>query len=98
MLPSKNPIKASLYTGVAYIVTVLLLILPYLLIENYYVCLALTLTMAVTIIAVFNYYIAIAKDEPFKQRFIEMAGLSLGVAGLSFMVGLAIREFLGIEI
>jgi VIT1/CCC1 family predicted Fe2+/Mn2+ transporter len=94
----KNPLKASLYTGAAYIVTVILLILPYLLLENFYVCLVLTLAMGVVIIAVFNYYIAIAKDEPFKQRFTEMAGLSLGVAGLSFVVGLLIREFLGIEI
>ncbi len=94
----KNPLKASLYTGVAYIVTVLLLVLPYLLLQNYYVSLAITLTTAVLIIAVFNYYIAIAKDEPFKRRFFEMAGLSLGVAGLSFVVGLLVRRFLGVEI
>ncbi|MBN1937910.1 MAG: VIT1/CCC1 transporter family protein [Anaerolineae bacterium] len=95
---SKSPIKAALYTGAAYIITVLLLILPYLLIQNYYVCLAITLTSAVAIIAMFNYYISVAKDEPFKRRFSEMAGLSLGVAGLSFVVGLLIREFLGVEI
>lgn len=51
-----------------------------------------------TYIALFNYYISVAKDESFKQRFLEMAGLSLGVAGLSFVVGLLIREFLGVEI
>lgn len=94
----KSPLKASLYTGAAYIVTVLLLILPYLIFENYYLCLAITLAVAVAIIAVFNYYISVAKDLPFKRRFFEMAGLSLGVAGLSFVVGLVIREFLGIEI
>ncbi|MBN1583375.1 MAG: VIT1/CCC1 transporter family protein [Anaerolineae bacterium] len=94
----KNPLKASLYTGVAYIVTVLLLIMPYLLLDNYYLCLAVTLVGAVVIIALFNYYISVAKDEPFKQRFFEMTGLSLGVAGLSFVVGLLIREFLGVEI
>lgn len=94
----KNPFKASLYTGAAYIMTVLLLIMPYLLLENYYLCLVVTLTEAVAIIALFNYYISVAKDEPFKRRFLEMAGLSLGVAGLSFVVGLLIREFLGVEI
>jgi VIT1/CCC1 family predicted Fe2+/Mn2+ transporter len=94
----KNPLKASLYTGAAYIVTVLLLILPYLIIQNYYICLAVTMFIAVVIIAVFNYYIAIARDEPFKKRFYEMAGLSFGIAGLSFVVGLLIRKFLGIEI
>jgi VIT1/CCC1 family predicted Fe2+/Mn2+ transporter len=94
----KSPLKASLYTGAAYVITVLLLILPYLLLENYYLCLAVTLAGAVAIIALFNYYISVAKDESFKRRFFEMAGLSLGVAGLSFVVGLLIREFLGVEI
>ena len=94
----KSPLKASLYTGAAYVVTVLLLILPYLLLDNYYLCLAVTLAGAVAIIAGFNYYISVAKDESFRQRFIEMASLSLGVAGLSFVVGLLIREFLGVEI
>ncbi len=94
----KNPLKASLYTGAAYILTVLLLILPYLLLQNYYVALAITLAVGIVIIAVFNYYIAIAKDEPFKKRFLEMAGLSLGVAALSFVVGLIVREVFGVEI
>jgi len=94
----KDPLKASLYTGAAYIVTVLLLILPYLLLQNYYAALAVTLIAGVAIIAVFNYYIAVAKDEPFKRRFLEMAGLSLGVAGLSFVVGLVVREVFGVEI
>jgi hypothetical protein len=30
--------------------------------------------------------------------FLEMAGLSLGVAGLSFVIGYLIRTFLGIEV
>ncbi len=93
-----NPVKASIYTGSAYIVTVLILILPYLILDNFYVCLACTLTAAVLIIAFFNYYISIAKDVPFKKRFFEMAGLSLGVAGLSFFVGFILRSFLGVDI
>lgn len=94
----KSPARASLYTGAAYLMTVLLLILPYLLATNYYVCLACSLTLAVIIIAGFNYYISVAKDEPFRRRFVEMAGLSLGVAALSFLVGLLMRTFFGIEI
>ena len=94
----KHPVKASLYTGTAYIMTVAVLILPYLIFENYYVCLALTLVGAVSIIAVFNYYISVAKDQPFRQRFFEMAGLSLGVATLSFVLGYFIRTALGVEV
>ena len=94
----KNPVRASIYTGGAYVVTVLILILPYLILENFYVCLGCTLTAAVLIIAFFNYYISVAQDVPFKRRFLEMAGLSLGVTALSFLVGLLIRTFLGVDV
>ncbi|MFQ5811900.1 MAG: VIT1/CCC1 transporter family protein [Anaerolineae bacterium] len=94
----KNPVRASIYTGGAYVVTVLILILPYLILENFYVCLACTLAAAVLIIAFFNYYISVAQGVPFKRRFLEMAGLSLGVTALSFLVGLLIRTFLGVDV
>lgn len=94
----KHPVRAAVYTGIAYIITVTLLILPYLLIQNFYVDLAISLTTAVLIIAVFNYYISVAKDEPFRKRFAEMAGLSLSVAAFSFGIGYIIRLWLGVEI
>ncbi len=95
---SKHPVRAAVYTGVAYIITVTLLILPYLLFENYFLDLAISLTTAVIIIAVFNYYISVAKGESFKERFMEMAGLSLSVAAFSFVIGYFIRIWLGVEI
>jgi VIT1/CCC1 family predicted Fe2+/Mn2+ transporter len=94
----KHPLKASLYTGFTYIATVIILIFPYLTFENYYLCLALTLTAAICIIALFNYYISVAKDEPFRRRFLEMAILSLGVAAFSFVIGYVIRSVLGVEV
>jgi len=94
----KLPVRAAIYTGIAYIGTVSLLILPYLLFDNYYFDLAWALTTAVIIIAIFNYYISVAKGEPFRTRFLEMAGLSLGVALFSFVIGYFIRLWLGIEI
>lgn len=94
----KHPVRAAIYTGIAYIGTVFLLILPYLLFENYFFNLGWALVTAVLIIAVFNYYISVAKDEPFRERFLEMAGLSFGVAVFSFVIGYLIRIWLGIEI
>jgi len=94
----KNPLRASVYTGVAYLITVLLLILPYLLLDNYYLCLGCTLGGAVLIIALFNYYISVATDESFRRRFTEMAGLSLSVAAFSFLIGYLLRLFLGIDV
>jgi len=94
----KHPVRAAIYTGVAYIITVALLVLPYLLIENYILDLAIALTTAVIIIAVFNYYISVAKGESFRARFTEMAVLSLSVATFSFIIGYFIRKWLGIDI
>jgi VIT1/CCC1 family predicted Fe2+/Mn2+ transporter len=95
---TRDASRAALYTGVAYIITVALMILPYLLVPNLYVCLALALAAAIAIIAAFNYYIAVVKDLDFKARFLEMAALSFGVAGLTFLISLAIRLLLGVNI
>lgn len=94
----KEPVKSSIYTGIAYTITVILLIVPYLVLENPYLCLGWTLSVAVLIIAAFNYYISVAGDRPFRKHFLEMAGVSLGVALLSFGVGYIVRAFLGVEV
>jgi len=95
---NKHPVRAAIYTGIAYITTVTLLVLPYLLFKNYYLDLGIALTTAVIIIAVFNYYISVAKGESFRERFLEMAGLSLSVALFSFIIGYFIRIWLGINV
>ncbi len=94
----KNPLKASVYTGVAYVITILLLILPYLLFNNYFVCLAISLVTAIFIIFLFNYYISVAKELSFKARFFEMLLISIGIAVLSFGIGLLVRVFFHVDI
>ena len=97
---SKDALKSSFYTGIAYLVTVAMLILPYLVFpsEKYMFALGAMLITVVAIIAAFNYYIAVAKDLPFKRRFLEMAVISLSVAALSFVVGLIVKSALGVDI
>ncbi len=94
----KHPVKAAIVTGIAYVVTVALLILPYLLFESVFLCLGIALATSVVIIAVFNFYIAVAKGEPFGKNFFKMAGLSLSVAAFSFLMGYLIRQWFGVEI
>ncbi len=94
----KNPLKAAFYTGIMYLLTVILLILPYLLIEQVYLSLAITLATAILIIFCFTFYISVAQDIPFKKRFLEMTAISLGVSTLSFMIGMFVRKYFDIEI
>ena len=91
-------LSSAIYTGVAYILTVLILIFPYLVFDNYYVCLAMTISFAILIILLFNYYVAIAKDMNFKKRFWEMTFLSLGVAALTFGISYFVRMFMGVDV
>ena len=90
--------KSCCYTGIAYLVTVALLIAPYLVFPSHILALAVMLTIVLAEIAAFSYYIAIAKDETFGARFGEMAIISCGVAGLSFLVGMISKTVLGVDV
>lgn len=93
----QNPIKAAIYTGIAYILTVILLVIPYFIFSNVYVSLAVMLLITVVIIAAYTFYISVAKEIAFKRRFMEMAFISLGVALLSFIIGYSVKLLFNIE-
>ena len=95
---SDRAVKSAAYTGLAYVFTVVLLILPYLLLSNPFISLSISLIIALLVILVFNYYISVTKDTEFGKRFAEMSLISLGVAGLSFCLGVIVKQFFNIEI
>lgn len=94
-----NALKSSVYTGVAYLVTVALLVLPYLLFPThlYAAAFAVMLAAVVLVILLFNYYLSVAKETPFFRNFLEMAVISISVAAISFLIGLAAKKLLGID-
>jgi VIT1/CCC1 family predicted Fe2+/Mn2+ transporter len=96
---NKNALKSSTYTGVAYLLTVALLVLPYLLFPShmYVAAFAVMLGIVLLIILVFNYYLSVAKEEAFLRRFGEMAVISLSVAVISFVIGILAKQLLGID-
>ena len=96
-----NPkaLKSSIYTGVAYLITVVLLVLPYLLLPTnmYALAFAIMLATVILIIMFFNFYISVAKEEPFLRNFATMAGISLTVAVVSYIIGVVAKNLLGID-
>ncbi|MBE5780839.1 MAG: rubrerythrin family protein [Clostridiales bacterium] len=95
-----DALKSCIYTGIAYLITVALLITPYLVLpeSGFVTALIIMVVTVVAIIAAFNYYIAVAKGVGFKKRFFEMAAISLGVAVFSFVIGLFVKQVLGIDV
>ncbi len=96
----ESPLKSSLYTGAAYFITVVMLLLPYLLLpdKKYVAALFIMLAVVIIIIAAFNYYISVAKTISFRKKFTEMSLISLSVAAASFIIGLLVKRFIGIDI
>ena len=97
---AEHPIKAASYTGIMYIVAVTLLVLPYLIFDSqhYLYALGTMLVVVVLIIFVFTYYVSVAQDLSFKKRFLEMVTISLSVATIAFIIGLIVKNVLGIEV
>ena len=96
----EDALKSCTYTGIAYLITVILLIAPYMIFSNEQFLLALVcmLLVVVLIIAGFTYYTSVAQDQPFKSRFLEMAIISISVAVISFFVGVLAKKFLGVDL
>ena len=95
-----DALKSCSYTGIAYLLTVIALIAPYLIFpETMFIpALLCMLGMVILIIAGFTYYTSVAQDQPFKSRFLEMALISVGVAVVSFVVGILAKMFLGVDV
>ena len=95
-----DALKSCSYTGIAYLITVILLIAPYLLLGStqYILALICMLAVVVLIIAGFTYYTSVAQDQPFFSRFGEMAVISISVAVVSFIVGILAKRFLGVDL
>lgn len=97
---NSNAGKSASFTGVSYLITVILLLLPFLLLPDklYGVAVVIMLAIAVAIIGLFNFYISVAQDLNFKERFSEMLVISLSVSGISFLIGVVVKHFLHVEL
>ncbi|MBN1779207.1 MAG: VIT1/CCC1 transporter family protein [Candidatus Buchananbacteria bacterium] len=96
----KDPkaLRASVYTGLTYLATVLLLVSPYLIFNSYKTALTVTLAIGIVIIFCFTFFSATVQDQSFKKKFFEMTAISLGVAAISFLISIVLKQFLGVDV
>ena len=95
-----DALKSCSYTGIAYLLTVVALIAPYLIFPTaqYIPALICMIAVVILIIAGFTYYTSVAMEQPFGSRFGEMALISIGVAVVSFVVGILAKMLLGVDV
>lgn len=93
-----RPGKAAAYTGVAYILVVVGLVVPFFVLSARLAALALSWMVAVLVIVTFAYYSSVLQDVSFRRRAGQMLLLGLGVAVLSFAIGRALSTWVGVEV
>jgi len=86
------------YTGIAYFLTTLLLVLPFFVLDGIVPALASMFVGAFVSIILYNFYVAVAKDDSFVRRTSQMLLITFGVALISFAIGYAVHRYLGIDI
>ena len=98
--PSEDikPLTYSLYTGVSYILTTALLVVPFFIFETMTFSLIMMFICAFIAIVSYNFYISVAKDLNFTTRVIQMSAITFGVALISFGIGYIVKFYFGIEI
>ena len=95
---AKSPLRAAIYTGIAYIVTVGLLVFPYFVLGNVYTALGLSLLDGLLVVGTFTFFMAVVRGLPYRRTLFEMATIGLGVATISFLIGWLLRTLLGVEV
>ena len=93
----KHPFKAAVYTGIAYLITVAFLLVPYALFSSPFLALGFCLFNAACIIAAFTFFVSVVRRETFRPQFMEMIYISFGVAAVSFLIGWAAKTWMGID-
>lgn len=88
---SSGALKTAAYTGLAYVMTVFLLVAPYVFLSRAVLALGVMLLSAFGIIAFFNFYLSVARGTSFIRGFAVMAGISTVVASISYAFGYLLR-------
>ncbi len=94
----KDPWTAAFATGLAYLLTVALLLLPYFLFAKPYLSLGVSLFFAGAIILCFTWLVARLKRIDFRCYFLRMFTISFSIAFIAFLISWFARVLWGIEV
>ena len=102
-----SAISSAFFTWISYLITVMLLVSPYLIIDptgpgafgldTHVLALVGTFIIGLIIVAVFNFYTSVVEKVSFTSRFMEMVGILGGVSLISYAIGIALGSVLGVS-
>ena len=92
----RDPKKAGVYTGVAYLVVVLMLVAPFFFFKEVFVSLAVMFGVAFCVINALSLYGAVLLERSFLRQAGELFIARMGVGAVSFAIGMLFRLFSGV--
>jgi VIT1/CCC1 family predicted Fe2+/Mn2+ transporter len=105
---AESAVKAAFFTWISYLLTVLLLVAPFLIFQAdspefhglgpHVQALMCTFAVGLLIDALFNFYLSVIEEVSFRSRFLEMAGILGMVSLISYGIGIALRGALGVDV
>lgn len=93
-----SPLKGAFYTGAAYIASVLLLVTPFLTLNDVFAALTSTIALASLIMCMFSFYLAVIREVSVTRSVLEMLLVGLGVAGVSYLIGAGAKLLFNLEV
>lgn len=88
----------AIYTGVTYMLTATALALPYFLTKSMVAALIASLATGIILVAFITYYDTVVSGRLFRKQFTEITAIILGATVALYIVGVVIRNLLGISI
>jgi VIT1/CCC1 family predicted Fe2+/Mn2+ transporter len=89
---------SAIYTGVSYMITAVLLAMPYFLTGNMAGALGISLVVGVVLVATMTFYDSVISLRSFKRQFGEISGIILAASLALFIIGTVVGQYLGIRI
>lgn len=89
---------SALFTGIAYLLTVAILLVPYFVFESPVNALLFCLLNAALIITGFTWAVARMRGTSFRHDCLEMLGISFSVAAIAFAIAWCARAMWGINV
>jgi len=89
---------SAIYTGVSYMITAILLAMPYFLTRIMAVALGISLVVGVVLVATMTFYDSVISLRSFKRQFGEISGIILAASLALFIIGAVVGQYLRIQI
>ena len=95
--PHRSPWVSAVTTGISYILSVIMLAIPYFLTKNMGSAFLFSIFVGMFLIALLTFYSAVVFDRRFLRDFLETVGLMLATAAATFLLGTFLGKAFGIR-